>query len=261
MFALVPPWSALAMGAYGGAGSALGAAAVGAALLLWGRYAGRFVFAAIGAAAGWWAGPFVADAVRVDALAGRISLAVAGCILGALATPLLWALTAGAALAGVALYFGVLQNQPDLVDKAPAFVVKDGDFDLVGYCTAWAAHLMGCFSSAWKTQSEKMALLAGLAGGPPIIVGVIRLRLATIIMSALCGAAAIVSGLSIAVALLIPSAAAPLREHWFVPAGAGAVLAAVGVLVQYRRALKAEKNQDKREGGPPAPKAGAKATA
>jgi len=261
MLAQVPASPVLALGAYGGAGIALGAAAVGAALLLWGRYAGRPVFAAIAAAAGWWAGPFVAEAVRVDELAGCISLAVAGCILGALATPVLWAAAAGAAVGGAALYLGVFQHQPDLAAKAPAFVVKDGQFDLAGYCGAWAAHLLKCFSAAWKNESNKVIAIAGLAGGPPIIVGVMRLRLVTIIMSALCGAAAVVSGVCVAVGLLIPSAAAPLREHWFVPAGAGAMLAAVGVLVQYRRALKADKDRDKREGEPPAPKAKPKNTA
>ena len=255
MLAQVPLSPILAVGVYGGAGIALGAAAVGVALLLWGRYAGRPVFALASAAAGWWAGELVAAQLGVNVVAAQISLAVAGAFLGMVLTPLLWALSAGALVGGAAFYLGILQNQADLLAKAPAAVVSaTGDFDLLGFCGAWAGHLWKCTASAAAAEPGKLGFIIGLAGGVPILIGVIRLRLATIVMSALYGSAAIVSGLCVAVGLLLPSTAPVLREHWFVPVVAGCALAPVGVMVQYRRTMKAENDQKNREGEPPEPK-------
>jgi hypothetical protein len=226
-----------------------GAIAVGVTLLLWGRWSGRALFLLAGAWAGWWGGTALAARLGVNPLAAGITLAALAGFLSLLLTPLLWAMVAGALVAGAACYFAILNHQPDLAAKAPVFAQMGGDIG--AYFSALWDHLAKQIGVAWERDGMRLGIIAGLAGGVPFLIGSLRLRLSTIIVSSLCGGAAVMAGLGCLAGLVFPAVAPVLSKNWFVLGGAGAALAAVGVLVQYRRAIKTEKDQDHREGEPP----------
>ena len=230
-------------------GIALGAAAAGASLLLWGRVAGRFLFLAVGGGVGWWAGGLLAARMGANPLAARLTTAVVAALLGLLLTPLLWALLAGAITGGTALYFTVLHFWPTLGARAPT--AQFAEKDLGAFLGSAADFAWKALAAAWEANALAMGLIAGLIGGVPFLIGAIRPRLSTVVMSSLTGGAAILAGLGCAVGLLFPSVAPVLWAHWYVLGGAAAALAVAGVGVQYRRLLRAEKDQKNREGEPP----------
>jgi hypothetical protein len=251
MIAQVPLPQAFILTTPVGIGIAAAGVMVGAALLLWGRWAGRAVFLAAGTGVGWWAGALLAARMQVNPLAAQITTAVAAGLLALVLTPLLWALMAGAIAGGVALFFTVLHFQPDLLAKAPAFAQGAGDVGT--YCAAMADHLVKGVLAAWENHAPALATATGLAGVLPFVIGTIRLRLATIIMSSLFGGAVVAAGLACIAGFSAPSVAPALWSNWFVVGGATVAFAFAGVLVQYRRAIKADKDQKNREGEPPAP--------
>jgi hypothetical protein len=232
-------------------GLAAAGVAVGVTLLLWGRWAGRVVFLAAGAVVGWWAGGLLAARMQVNPLAAQLTTAVAAGLLTLVVTPLLWALLAGALAGGAAVYFTVLHFQPELLTKMPSLPLTADELN--AWCTAMADHLVKYLLAAWADRPAPIAVAAGLAGGLPFIVGAIRLRLATIVMSSLSGGAAIVAGAACLVGTAAPSVAPTLWKNWFILGGAAAALALAGVIIQYRRAIKADKDKKNREGEPPGP--------
>jgi hypothetical protein len=250
MIAQVPLPQAFVLTTPVGLGIAASGVLVGAALLLWGRWAGRAVFLVAGAGVGWWAGALLAARMQVNPLAAQVATAVAAGLLALVLAPLLWALMSGTIAGGVALYFTVLHFQPDLLAKAPAFAQSAGDVG--AYCAAMADHFAKCVLAAWENHAPALATASGLAGVLPFVIGTIRLRLATIIMSSLSGGAAVAAGLACIVGFSAPSAAPVLWGNWFVVGGAAVAFAFAGVIVQYRRAIKADKDQKNREGEPPA---------
>jgi hypothetical protein len=234
-------------------GIGLAGVAAGIALLLWGRWAGRGVFVLAGAAVGWFLGGLLAGPLGVDPTAVRVVAAVVSASLALLLTPLLWALTAGAVTASVVLFVLILQQQPDFVARAPA--IPAAGQDAWDYLAAIAKHLGKGLSAAWDHEGSRLAIIAGVIGGVPFLIGAIRLRLATIFMSSVCGGMAVAAGLAGLAGTAAPSIIPALWKSWFVFGGAGAAMGVVGIGVQYRRALKADKDKDNREGEPPEPKA------
>ena len=249
MIAQLPFPPPLPLGTPAALGLALAVVVAGAALLLWGRVAGRVLFVAAGAGAGWWGGAVLAARVNVPALAAQATTALAGGLLALVLAPLLWALVAAAIAAGAALYFTVLHFLPTLIKK-PADL-KLGGLDIQAYAVALADHCWKCTLAVWEQNALAIGVIAGFAGAVPLLIGAIRLRLATIVMSSLAGGAAILTGLGYAVGVLFPSVAQVLWDHWFILAGAAAATAVVGVGVQYRRVLKADKDKKNREAEPP----------
>ena len=249
MFAQLTAPPPLPVAAPAALGLALAVVVAGAALLLWGRLAGRVVFLAAGGGAGWWAGALLASRMGVNPLAAKATTAVAAGLLALLLTPLLWAMLAGAITGGAALYFAVLRYMPTLARTAPELDLAGKD--LWAYLAALADYGWKCTSAVWEANAAAIGITVGLAGGVPLLIGAIRLRLATIVMSSLVGGAAILTGLAVAVGILFPSVAPVLWRHWFILGGAAAATAVVGVGVQYRRALKGDKDKKNREGEPP----------
>jgi hypothetical protein len=230
-------------------GIALAAVAAGVALLLWGRLAGRIAFLAAGGGVGWWLGAILAAKMNVSPLPAQILTAVAAGMLALLLTPLLWAVLAGALAGGAALYFAVLHYLPMLSKGPPSLNLAGLDFRR--YAGALADHAWRCTKDVWEGNAAAIGIIVGLAGGVPLLIGAIRMRLATVVMSSLTGGAAILTGLAVAAGVLFPAVAPVLWDHWFILAGAAAATAVVGIGVQYRRILKADKDQKNREGEPP----------
>jgi hypothetical protein len=226
-------------------GILLGAALAGAAMLLWGRYAGRVMFMLGGGAAGWWVGGVLAARLGVNLLAAQATTAVAAALLALLLTPLLWAMAAGGLAGSIALYFLVIHYWPTLGKNAPRLSLANLDFRQ--YCESLATYLEKCVAATWEGNATAVGVLAGAAAGCAIIICLIRLRMAGVIMSSLVGGAALVAGLAAATGTLFGDAAPVLWAHWFILAGGGVAMAIVGVGVQYRRLLKADKARKSRQ--------------
>ena len=224
---------------------ACGTAALGAMLLLWGRLVGRFVFLLAGAGAGWFAGPLLAAKVGVSPLIAQVALAAAAALLGVLLAPFWWAVLAGALAGGTAVYFTVLRY----LSKVP--VVKFPSDSLGGYLSALGEYVGKCLEAVWSEHAMTLAVASGLAAGLPFLVGVLRLRLAAILMSSLVGGTAFMAALAWIMGLLAPASCDWLWNHWYVLGGAAAALAATGIALQYRRALRSDKTENEREGEPP----------
>jgi hypothetical protein len=187
--------------------------------------------------------------MQVNPLAAQVTASLVAGFLALILTPLLWALLAGVLAGGTALCFATLHFQPDLFAKAPSLSQSAGD--VWAYCAAMADHLAKYVGAAWGDGRAQLATAAGVAGGLPFIVGAIRLRLATIVMSSLCGGVAIAAGIACLVCFAFPTVASKVWSNWFILGGAGAAFALAGIFVQYRRAIKADKDQKNREGEPP----------
>ncbi|HUT57125.1 MAG TPA: hypothetical protein VNA25_04540 [Phycisphaerae bacterium] len=249
MIASIPPVPIPQWGVWAYLAIACGLVVCGLALLLWGRAVGRLFWMFVGAGAGLALGAPLAGWLEANLLAARLGAAVTLGLLGVVLGPLLWALLAASISGGVALYFTVARYLPQLTGRAPEF--KLSGEGLGPYVISLAKYSLACVQAVWNTEPLVVAAVGGLAAALPLVIGVVRMRLATIFMTSVCGAAGAVGGAAWAAVLLFGSLGQLFADYWYVLAGTAAGGAILGIVLQYRKALKADKAEKKREGEPP----------
>lgn len=244
----IPPWPVLAY-----LGIACGLIVAGLALMLWGRILGRLFWMLAGVGAGLALGAPLASWLEANLLAARLGAAVTLGLLGVVLGPLLWAMLAAGVLGGVALYFTVARYLPHLSGRVPEFELSGEG--LAAYVASLARYSLACVQAVWNVEPLAIVVAGSLAFGLPLVIGVVRMRLATIFMTSVSAAAGVVGGIAWAGALLFASLGRVFADYWYVLGGTAAGGAVLGIVLQYRKALKADKAEKKREGEPPARRA------
>ncbi|MDY6914661.1 MAG: hypothetical protein SVT52_09440 [Planctomycetota bacterium] len=221
-------------------GLAAGAVLLGAVGLLAGLKVGRVFAALAGGGLGFLLIGQPARRLGTNALALQTAFGVAIGLLCLVVAKLIWALlaaTLAASAAGVAA-IGHLLPKVAQGDR-PAFQFEGTTF------TEWLAALwaFGCdaVTVVWRQNSPTLLMFICPAAMAVLITGLLRLRLATVFMTSLLGAAAIVAGLGLAGISLQPTLWDGLWRRWYIPVGAAAVAMLIGMVHQYRHALAEEK--------------------
>ncbi len=216
---------------------AVGCLLVSAALLLWGRSAGRgllaLMVAAVAAAASQLLTPYFSETrAWIIGTAGGVT----GFFVGLLLARVIWAviLAALVSAAGLVVVGFMLAGA---VAQPPAW----GEGELVTLA-AWSVHFLGYLSSwVWALlQHNWLAVAAG--GGAPLVAavaaGVFLPRTVTVLCSCLIGAAGIVS----AVAMILWAYSPALLEGWgrqiYLPLIVAGALAVGGLYLQGRVELR-----------------------
>jgi len=228
-------------------GVAGGCLLLGLAMLLWGRTYARAVVCIAGIAGGLaLAGPV---AQRFDLhptlvrVVGMVTLGLVGLVLARLT----WALLAGA-LFGLAAECILLGRMS--ADQRPAFEAW-WDGSLAGWAGGLLKFSMDAFVALWNDSQVVVLVAVGCAFVLPVIVALLRDRLARVFMTSLLGAAAAVLGPIFAAAGLGEALWSGIWRRWYVPAAVAAALMMFGLIHQYRGAMRADRSKDDREAEPP----------
>jgi len=226
----------------------LGASALllGVLLILWGKPLSRVVLLLAGAGVGIAMGPTVAGWTQLEVLYCRIGCGVLVAALGAGLAPVVWAVLAGGLFAAGAAAGVLLAFYPNVPDSA-AKALQNHAYEPILEWLGWLGQfLWQCVQLAATGHEAVFFPAVGLAMVAPIVVFVLRMRLGTIFMTSLLGAAAAVAGvLTIVMQAEIVSVDGFTRLYYIPCATAGALLAA-GMAIQYRRTARAKR--DKAEG-------------
>jgi len=229
-----PPIDALADPiAYALAGACL---VVGAALLVWGRVLDRSILCVAGVMIGLLTGPALAERFGWPPTPVRLVLAAAIGLAAMALARLVWPLLGGAMAA--------LAAECVLICRLPAGTLvafEQTAEGLGGWSQAAWQFLSGGLSALWAWNVAAVLAVIGLSVGIPVAVGIVRPRLARIVMTSVIGAGAIACGPLLAVAQLRPGAVDWVWSNWRWALGLWGLLAVVGVAVQYRAAIKADR--------------------
>ena len=182
--------------AYIAGGSAI---IIGLMMVGWGRFWSRPLVALAGVGIGLLCGDLLAEVMKVDVAIARAAVAAILGVLGFVAAPFFWAFFAGAlcsSVAGTAMALNFLAGLPEGTLEATP---PEG-----GYTLAVWGEWLGVFSSdissaMWERQASIMVLVIAPAGLIPVLIGLWRQRLATILMTSFVGAIAVAGGAVIAI--------------------------------------------------------------
>jgi len=236
-----PQWADLV--AVGAAGACL---VVGMVALLAGWKIARVLVCGLGVVAGL----LLAAYFELD-LTFRLVAAVVAGLLGLVLDRLVWALLMGAVCGGVAA--GVL------LDRAWGAMSSEGrpvfqawDAGLGGWFGGVGGFAMDGLAALYGGQAVLLLVVVGPAVVLPVVLGLLRPRLARIVMTSLSAGAAVACGPIIAATQFVPGCWDRVLALWYVPAGLAAMLAVAGLAIQYRSAIRSDRSKQEREAEPPA---------
>ncbi len=219
---------------------------LGVLILLWGRVVGRGLLCAAGIFGGLViAGPAAAR-LGVNALMVRI---VAGFLVGLLAlvsARAIWALLTGASFGLIAqgiVLFRILGGIP--ADQRPVFESADATFN--GWALGLGQFTLSSLAALWSYDSTLVLATIVPAVAAPFALALLRDRIARIFVTSLLGAAGVVFAPLVALSQRRPSLWEALWTHWYVPVGIAVLLMAVGLVCQFRGAIRADRHQDDQE--------------
>lgn len=195
----IPPYPELA----GSTAYAVAAACVTVGVLLggWGRVWSRPVTAAVGVCVGLLlAGP-VAEQIEVDLLFAQVALASVLGVLGFVAAPVFWSLLASCVCVSVAVWLLAADYLAETNTRVPMASAAD--------MGQWLRALGGVFgdlwSALWSGRRAVTVMVVVPSGAVPLLIGLWRRRLMTIVMTSLTGPLVVVAGVMIAVTQSDPS--------------------------------------------------------
>jgi hypothetical protein len=227
---------------------AAGALLVGVLLALWGRTLGRIFLGLLAAAGGVAIGPAIAQRIGATTWVVQVSAAISFAILAAILARALWALLAAGIFAAgglVVLAFRLGSALPKTAGPTSA------PSDLAGAYQEYFRQLGEYFNSMWSNHSMSMMLVIGLAGGIPLVIGLIRPRLVAIFMTACIGGSMIAGGLWLAAYVLAEPLRPTLRSYSFIFGASAGGLAILSMVCQYRWALASDRKPSHRQAEPP----------
>jgi len=239
-----PPPQWYAPVAYGAAGGCL---LVGLAILLWGRTYARALMCIAGIAGGLALAAPVSRWLEVHPTVVRVIGMVTLGLVGLVLARLIWALLAGALFGFAAECILLGRMSPD---QRPTFEAWSGG-SLAGWAGGLGEFSLDTFVALWNDSEVMVLVVVGCAFVVPLILALLRDRLARIFMTSLLGAAAAVLGPILAAAQLSESLWGGIWTHWYVPAAVAAALMVFGFIHQYRGAMRADRSRDDREAEPP----------
>jgi hypothetical protein len=175
--------------------SAVGSIIVGLMLVGWGRLWSRPLMGLAGVGVGFVIGDLVSGTMDVDPWVARSAVGSILGVLGFVAAPLFWAVILGALCSSSAGGFlvGKFLIEEGIKVEAPA-----GGFTPELWAE-WLSVAAGDVSGAmWKERAGVLILVMAPAGLIPLLIGLWRQRFATIVMTSLIGAIAVVGGACVA---------------------------------------------------------------
>jgi hypothetical protein len=241
----IPPAPSLSSAAAGGI--AAGAIVAAVALGLWGRLIHRGALVALGVAAGLAVGPAVADrlgtSVRLTQGVAAGTLAVAGLALARLVWAGILAALAGGIPLGVLLRDWLREGSE--AAKTALAAVRDAG-DLGAWAWAWLEAAWALFKLRWSDDQGAL-LLIGVPAAVVLLIGLIRSRLAAILMTSLLAGVLLVGGGVLGAFAVRGGVWASAWSHLAVLAiGAGAI-ALLALTVQYRGAVRSDRRRREAE--------------
>ncbi len=226
-----------------------GCLAVGVLILLWGRHLGRAYLCLAGVVMGLMlAGP-IAQRFELNLTLVRVAGAVVLALVGLILARLIWAALVAVLFAVPAEYIALARCFAEVAeDKRVLFGPADATF------TGWMIELCKFFPGGfwWLWQNNLGILMAVVCPAIlfPFVIALIRDRLGRILMTSLLGGTMIVLAPVLAASQLRPSIWGGAWTHWYAPLGPAAVLMVVGLVLQYRRAIRDDKMNKDREAEP-----------
>ncbi len=238
-----PPSSLSDAWAYGLVGGCL---IVGGAMVLWGRQLHRAILCLVGVAVGLaLAGPLAQRMgwnLMIVRLAAMVCLVLAGLILARL----IWALLLAGLISGLACW-GLLARVWGQItpENQPTFHAAENTF------ACWIAGLgpfcHGVLMALWRWNMPWTIGLLLPSMFLPLALGLLWPRLTRIVMTALLGAAGVVTAVAMAMGQWRPELWESLWRWWMLPVGLILAGAVAGIVIQYRKALAADAAQRKAE--------------
>lgn len=219
---------------------------VGVVLLLAGDKIHRVALLFAGAALGLVLGGKIASLAGLSPTGGRIIGAVILGLVGLIGARLVWAALA-ATLAFIAAGWAVshLATVADAAKEAPPGAPET---ILAWLEAAWLQYKTAI--GRWGERPIAVLMILLPATLVPLVIGLIRPRLARILMTVLLGAGCVMFGLLLGAGQISPAWWTAGMDHLGVLAAAMVVLMLAGLIVQYRCALAAERKEDHREAEP-----------
>jgi len=219
--------------------------AVGVLLAGWGRVWSRPVTAAVGVCAGLLlAGP-LAEQIKVDLLFAQAALASVLGVLGFVAAPVFWSLLASCVCASAAVW---LLAADHLAETGSRVAMAPAD-DMGQWVRLLGDVFAELWSALWSGRRAVTVMVVVPSGAVPLLIGLWRRRLMTIVMTSLTGPLVVVAGVMIAVTQSDPSR---WPESWVGMRGplivAGS-LAFCSMAFQYCRIMMARKKEQGSEQG------------
>jgi len=242
----IPSPPAPAFGVMWTAGAVAGGILLGLLLAFWGRTIGRVLLGLAAAGVGVGTGPMLAAAFGWPVLATRLAAAITFGLLALVLARLIWAAVAAALIGGAADAAVIVRHLRSLpAEKWPVFGAPS-DANLLEWGNALATFARDSFLLAWGQQPEWLIIAAVAVAIGPVILALVRPRLAVIVLSSLLGAVLVVASAAVAVATFRPSVwEAQLRQWYLLPALAGGVML-IGITFQYIRAVAADRRKRKK---------------
>jgi len=239
MFGISPPpmLSLAPMLAYG---LAVAFVAGGVALIVWGRHLHRAALVSVGIAAGLGLGWMLSDRFPVDLTTGRLISAAALGLAGLALARVVWAALAGAVFATVA-GVAILQTSMHNISAEQMPVFQEGALTLGQWALSVARFFTEALSVLWSWNPALIAATVGLAAIVPLAAVLVRGRLGRILMTSVIGAAAATAGPVLAAVQVRPVVWQWTWQYWQCPAALVGLLAAAGVTIQYRAAIRADR--------------------
>ena len=212
---------------------------IGALLLAWGNKYHRGALALVGAAIGALFGPMLAPHVGMTPLAGRIAGSMVLAVAAAIGAQIVWAvLAAGLALAAAA--WALACNFASGASPGEAA----GPANFPEWCLNVWTFVSGELARVWETQALVIILVLFVAAAVPLVIGLFKPKVATIVMTALLGAAGVVAGGLLASAQVNADWWAGALRQYSAPIAAFVALMTFGVIWQYRYELADTRRRD-----------------
>ncbi|MDP6636386.1 MAG: hypothetical protein QGG42_15910 [Phycisphaerae bacterium] len=220
---------------------------IGLMLVGWGRFWSRMLVGLAGVGLGFLSGDLLVDVMKVDVWVARSAAGSIFGVLGFIAAPFFWALSAGAlcsATAGGLLAHYFLSSMPGAVPTAEA---PAGGVTLAHWAESVWVYAGQISRKMWIEQGAVMALVMAPVGLIPLMLGLWKQRFITIVMTSLIGAVTVMCGAIIA---MVQSDSTRWPKAWsgvMIPLFIIAGLWVCGVAVQYAFALAAARKKKARE--------------
>ncbi len=224
--------------------------AVGVVLLLWGWMVHRALLVLIGCGAGYLLGWPLAARFDWPVLITQGSLAVVLAILLACFARIVWALVLAVILAslvgGVVLHL----NWSDVAEKAGTPPELHEDQQLDEYVKSCREYSHSAWKALWDQHYALLIAAASASGAMGLLIGLILARFTRILMTSLIGADLVVCGALLGLITARSELLSQLLRYRYVPSLVSAGLLIVGMVVQYRSALAAEREEQGEEASP-----------
>jgi len=228
------------------------AVVLGAAMVVWGRLIGRpLVMIALGAG-GIWLGPLAGELVKTWAgfeIPKPITQLLAAFLLvvgGFLFERVVWALLLSALAVLPTAYFVVAKYWPAIPDSVRPAATQPAADCLAAYLSTgsiqyWQAIIVGYQNFVWP-----IAFSLGAAFIVPVAVGLFFPRFIRIMMTSLCGSLAVVVAVMLIIGSALPWAWEFIWKHLYIPAAVVLVPAVMGIFMQYRVAMRLDREEKER---------------